>query len=106
MVVGALALSKKKTLVRHLPAVETMGSTTVIASDKTGTITGGRLAVQEIVALDPDALVHSLQRSVMIPVMDQETRLMSHLPTGWRDMKRSGRKIPVTGSSRLTQQRS
>jgi Ca2+-transporting ATPase len=57
MVVGALALSKKKTLVRHLPAVETMGSATVIASDKTGTITEGRLAVQDMYVLDPDALV-------------------------------------------------
>ncbi len=56
MVVGALALSKKKTLVRHLPAVETMGSATVIASDKTGTITEGRLSVHDVFALDRDAL--------------------------------------------------
>lgn len=57
MVVGALALSKRKTLVRHLPSVETMGSATVIASDKTGTITEGRLSVQEVVALDQDNLM-------------------------------------------------
>ncbi len=57
MVVGALALSKKKTLVRHLPAVETMGSATVIASDKTGTITEGKLAVHEVFALDRNALI-------------------------------------------------
>jgi Ca2+-transporting ATPase len=56
MVVGALALSKKKTLVRYLPAVETLGSTTVIASDKTGTITEGRLSVHDVIALDRDAL--------------------------------------------------
>jgi Ca2+-transporting ATPase len=56
MVVGALALSKKKTLVRHLPAVETMGSATVIASDKTGTITQGILSVHEVFALDRDAI--------------------------------------------------
>jgi len=56
MVVGALKLSKRKTLVRYLPAVETMGSTTVIASDKTGTITEGVLTVHEVFALDPKML--------------------------------------------------
>jgi Ca2+-transporting ATPase len=38
---------QEKTLARHLPAVETLGSATVIASDKTGTITEGRLKVSE-----------------------------------------------------------
>ena len=56
MVVGAIALSKKKTLTRHLPAVETLGSATVIASDKTGTITEGKLIVQEYFALDENML--------------------------------------------------
>lgn len=56
MVVGAMALSRKKTLVRHLPAVETLGSTTVIASDKTGTITEGILSVQDVYAIDCENL--------------------------------------------------
>jgi len=56
MVVGALALSRKQTLTRHLPSVETLGSATVIASDKTGTITEGRLVVHDVYALDPDDL--------------------------------------------------
>ena len=59
MVVGALALSKHQTLVRYLPAVETMGSATVIASDKTGTITEGRLTVHEDFALDLDELINA-----------------------------------------------
>lgn len=54
--VGALALSKKKTLTRNLPSVETLGSATVIASDKTGTITEGKLAVKEVYALDLENL--------------------------------------------------
>jgi len=57
MVVGAVALSKKKTLTRYLPSVETLGSATVIASDKTGTITEGRLKVEEVYALDKEQLI-------------------------------------------------
>lgn len=50
MVIGAQALSRKKTLIRYLPSVETLGSVTVLASDKTGTITEGKLIVREVKA--------------------------------------------------------
>ncbi len=56
MVIGAIALSKKKTLIRTLPSVETLGSATVIASDKTGTITEGILKVKESYILDDKKL--------------------------------------------------
>ncbi len=52
LTIGAMALSRKNVLVRYLPTVETLGSTTVIASDKTGTITQGRLIVKESFALN------------------------------------------------------
>ncbi|GAB4188213.1 MAG: cation-transporting P-type ATPase [Simkaniaceae bacterium] len=58
MVIGALALSRKKALVRYLPSVETLGSATVIASDKTGTITEGNLIVKDIFAHDMEKLKH------------------------------------------------
>lgn len=56
MVLGALALSKRQTLIRYLPSVETLGSVTVIASDKTGTITEGKLLVKEVVTQEEPLL--------------------------------------------------
>jgi len=52
IVIGAIALSKKNTLVRVLSSIETLGSATVIACDKTGTITEGKLIVKEWAAKD------------------------------------------------------
>ncbi len=45
LAVGSMQLTKHSVLTRHLPAVETLGSTTMIATDKTGTITKGQLTV-------------------------------------------------------------
>ncbi|ACO03786.1 MAG TPA: cation transporter [Persephonella sp.] len=56
LVIGALALAKRKTLVKYLPSVETLGSATFIVSDKTGTITEGKLKVEEYTAEDEEFL--------------------------------------------------
>lgn len=48
--VGAYALSKQNVLVKRLRAAETLGGVTVIATDKTGTITENRMTLSQIAA--------------------------------------------------------
>lgn len=47
---GARRLSREGVLVRRVDAIETLGATTVLCTDKTGTLTGNRMTVTNLVA--------------------------------------------------------
>ena len=51
---GARALSRRGVLVKRLPAIQNLGSVTVLCTDKTGTLTAGKLGIVRSVGIDRD----------------------------------------------------
>ncbi len=59
MAIGVYKMARRKTLVRLLPSIETLGAVAVICTDKTGTLTENKMHVETVVANDRQALART-----------------------------------------------
>jgi Ca2+-transporting ATPase len=65
MALGAWRISKKNVLTRRIPAIEALGSATVLCTDKTGTLTQNKMAVAQIFAQGDFLDIQDIHRTLL-----------------------------------------
>ena len=90
LAIGVARMAKRHAIIRHLPAVETLGSTTVICSDKTGTLTRNEMTVQQIWAGDEMFTVSGVGYAPKGEIHKNSQKVDIHTNTALTELLRAG----------------
>ncbi|MDD3852076.1 MAG: cation-translocating P-type ATPase [Syntrophomonadaceae bacterium] len=102
LAVGVQRMAKQNAVIRKLPAVETLGCTTVICSDKTGTLTQNRMTVTRVSTFDdiyeirmdnniPEFInLSNTALNIKDPVMDRLLKVAYHCNNAVSEFKQNG----------------
>ena len=106
MAMGAWRISRARVLTRRASAIETLGSATVLCTDKTGTLTENRMTVAEVWPPHSDAAAFGVLASAPVPTDPMEKAFHAAGPppeAGWDLVHRYGLRPDLLAMSHVWQ---